>query len=251
MFVFALTLALGIGIIVGLLGGGGSILTVPLLVYVLGISAKSAIATALLIVGITSTVSALVHASRGNIRIRIGFVFSAFAMLGSYFGGHTTQYLPDWLLLTLFSTLVILASFLMLRPPKGHSEHFEEQTQAISFLLPGILVGFSTGLVGAGGGFLFVPALVLLGKIPMRAAVGTSTLITACNSFSGLAGQLSHTSIQWNLALSITGVAIIGAIVGSRLVNKIPAQSLRKSFGYFVLLMALFILIRELTSQVV
>ena len=251
MFFFALILALGIGLIVGLLGGGGSILTVPLLVYVLGISAKNAIATALLIVGITSAISALIHASRGNIRVRIGFVFSAFAMLGSYSGGRTTQFLPDWLLLTLFSTLIIMAAYLMLRPPKGHSEDFAEKTQVVSFFLPGLLVGFSTGLVGAGGGFLFVPALVLLGKFPMRAAVGTSTLITACNSFSGLAGQLSHTSIQWNLALSITGVAIVGAVVGSRLVDKVPSKSLRKSFGYFVLLMALVIMIRELTGQMI
>ena len=139
MFVFALILALGIGLIVGLLGGGGSILTVPLLVYVLGISAKNAIATALLIVGITSAISALIHASRGNIRVRIGFVFSAFAMLGSYSGGRTTQFLPDWLLLTLFSTLIIMAAYLMLRPPKGHSEDFAEKTQVVSFFLPGLL----------------------------------------------------------------------------------------------------------------
>ena len=237
------------GIIVGLLGGGGSILTVPLLVYVLEISPKNAIATALLIVGITSGVSASIHATRGNIRARIGFFFSGFAMLGSYLGGRTTQYLPDWMLLAFFSLLILLASILMLRPPKWQSEDREEKTKVHSFLIPGLMVGFSTGLVGAGGGFLFVPALVFLGRFPMKVAVGTSTLITACNSFSGLAGQLSHTSIQWNLALSITGVAIAGAVIGSRLVDRVPAKSLKRAFGYFVLVMALFILAKEISAQ--
>ena len=170
-------------------------------------------------------------------------------MLGSYLGGRTTQYLPDWLLLAFFSMLILMASFLMLKPPKWQSEELGEKTHIVSFLLPGLMVGFSTGLVGAGGGFLFVPALVLLGRFPMRAAVGTSTLITACNSFSGLAGQLSHTSIKWNLALSITGVAIGGAVLGSRLVDKVPAKSLKRAFGYFVLVMALFILTKELSAQ--
>ena len=251
MLALALIFALGMGIVVGLLGGGGSILTVPLLVYVVALPPKQAIATALFIVGITSGVSAIIHHRAQNIRIRAGLGFSAFAMCGSYVGGRTAHYFAEWLLLVLFALLILSASFLMLKPPKWSESDVIEKTKIRSFILPGLLVGFSTGLVGAGGGFLFVPALVLLGGFPMKAAVGTSTLITACNSFSGLAGQLSHTQIDWTLALSITGVAIIGAIIGSKLVNKVPSATLKRSFGYFVLVMALFILFKELAPQLI
>ena len=107
-------------------------------------------------------------------------------------------------------------------------------------------VGFSTGLVGAGGGFLFVPVLVLVGGLPMKTAIGTSTLVTAANAFAGLAGQLSHTSIDWSLALSISTAAIVGAILGSRLIHRMPPEKLRKIFGCFVFLMAVFMLFKEL-----
>ena len=249
MLTIAIIFAVFMGLIVGLLGGGGSILTVPLLVYIVALPTKTAIATALFVVGITSGVSAGIHALGGNIRIKAGLGFAAFAMCGSYLGGRSAHYFADWLLLVLFAFLILSAAYVMLRPPKWSQGDRSEQTNLAAFILPGIIVGFSTGLVGAGGGFLFVPALVLLGGLPMKAAVGTSTLITAVKSFSGLAGQLSHTHIEWTLAASITGAAIVGTVIGSKLVDKLPSATLRRGFGYFVLAMALFILVKELAPQ--
>ena len=249
MLTLAIILAVGIGVIVGLLGGGGSVLTVPLLVYILAVPTKKAIATALLVVGITSGISAGIHRREGNVRLKSGLSIAGFAMCGSFIGGMTARFVADWLLLVFFALLILSAAVVMLKPPKGQTEDPVEKTNITAFIIPGLLVGFSTGLVGAGGGFLFVPALVILGGLPIKAAVGTSTLVTACNAFSGLAGQLSHTSIDWTLALSISGAAIIGAIVGSKLVNHVPSKNLRKAFGYFVLLMAVFILVKELLPR--
>ena len=244
----ALTLALSllIGVSLGLLGGGGSILTVPILVYVAGMDAKEAIAASLFVVGVTSAAGAIGHARAGRVRWRTGLIFGAAGVVGAFLGGILGGHLPGELLLVLFALMMVATSIAMIRgrknvdPSKAHSD-----LPVVRVLLDGLVVGLVTGLVGAGGGFLVVPALALLGGLPMTVAVGTSLLVIAMKSLGGLAGYLSAVSLDWGLVLAVTVAAILGSLVGGRLAGRIPEQALRKGFGWFVLVMGGFVLSQQ------
>lgn len=257
-------LSIGIGMAVGLLGGGGSILTTPLLVYLVGFDAKQAITASLFVVAVTSVFGLIGHARAGRVIWRTGLIFGAAGMVGAFVGGQIGQHLPGPLLLAAFSVMMGLTAVAMIRgrkKVKGHGPH--KGLPVFRILLDGLIVGFVTGLVGAGGGFLVVPALALLGGLPMPNAVATSLLVVAMKSFSGFFGYLlqfgngslvsinPETEINWPITLIITGGAVIGALIGSRLVGRIHPDKLRKAFGWFVLVMAVFILSQQIGATII
>lgn len=243
--------AVAIGVSLGLLGGGGSILTVPLLTYVAGFDAKEAIAASLFVVGVTSAVSVIAHARRGNVRWRMGLIFGAAGMAGAFGGGLLGGLIPGTVLMIAFALMMLATAGAMLRGRKqqGAAEDPGERAPelpVVRIVVDGLVVGFVTGLVGAGGGFLVVPALALLAGLPMTAAVGTSLLVIALKSFAGFAGYLTSVSLDWGLVLGVTGAAIAGSVIGAKLTSKVPEAALRRGFGVFVLVMGVIVLWQEL-----
>lgn len=249
--ILTLTLAVLVGVSLGLLGGGGSILTVPLLVYVAGLETKVAIATSLLVVGVTSATGAISHARAGRVQRRTGLIFGAAGMVGAYVGGRLSEFVPGSILLGAFAVMMVVTALAMLRgrrnldPGKVHTS-----LPIARVLFDGAIVGLVTGLVGAGGGFLVVPALALLGGLPMPVAVGTSLVVIAMKSAAGLAGYLSSVHIDWTFAAAVTLAAVVGSVFGGRLAGRVPPDTLRRGFGWFVLVMAAFIGSQELPATV-
>ena len=251
MIALTVGLALLVGVALGLLGGGGSILTVPLLAYVAGMEAKQAIATSLLVVGTTSAVAAISHARAGRVQWRTGLIFGAAGMAGAYGGGLLAHYIPGSVLLIGFAVMMIATAVAMLRGRKevGPADP-HHRIPVPKVVAEGLIVGLVTGLVGAGGGFLVVPALALLGGLPMPIAVGTSLVVIAMKSFAGFAGYLNSVSIDWRLAAMVTAAAVVGALAGARLTALVNPDSLRKAFGWFVLVMSSVILAEEIHPAV-
>lgn len=247
MIALTIGLAVFVGVALGLLGGGGSILTVPLLAYVAGMDAKQAIATSLLVVGVTSAIGAVSHARAGRVQWRTGLIFGAAGMAGAYGGGLLARFIPGTVLLIGFAVMMIATAVAMLRGRKNvEVTEGGHRLPIPKIIAEGLVVGLVTGLVGAGGGFLVVPALALLGGLPMPVAVGTSLIVIAMKSFAGLGGYLSSVQIDWPLALAVTGAAVIGALAGARLTARVNPESLRKTFGWFVLAMSSVILAQEI-----
>lgn len=245
MIVLALALSLLIGVSLGLLGGGGSILTLPILVYVLGVDPKAAIAMSLFVVGVTSAVGSVAHARAGRVELRTGLVFAATAMAGAYAGGRVAHHLPSTLLLAAFGVIMLVTSAAMMRGRRADGGA-AKPPQALKVLAIGAAVGVVSGLVGAGGGFLIVPALALFGGMTMPRAVGTSLVVIALQSFAGLAGHLGHTELDWTLTGLITAAAIAGSFAGARASRRISPDALRRGFAWFVLAMALFLLGKQI-----
>ena len=245
MIALTVVLAVFVGISLGLLGGGGSILTVPLLAYVAGLDPKQAIATSLLVVGVTSAVGAITHARAGRVRWKIAAIFGVAAMAGAYAGGRLAHFIPGNILLIAFAAIMIAAAVAMLRGRREVSDESVGPLPVAKILLQGAAVGMISGLVGAGGGFLLVPALALLGGLAMPAAVGTSLVVIAMQSFAGFAAHLSGETIDWKLAGMVTGAAVAGSILGGYLTSYVQPATLRKAFGWFVLVMAAVVLAEE------
>lgn len=243
--VAVLVLSLLIGVSLGVLGGGGSILTVPILVYVAGMDPKEAIAASLFVVGVTSAAGVVSHARGGRVRWRSGLVFGAAGLVGAFAGGMLGGRLPGELLLVAFALMMVATSVAMIRGRQVDQTRKHAELPVGRVLLDGAVVGVITGLVGAGGGFLVVPALALLGGLPMSIAVGTSLLVIAMKSLGGLAGYLSSVQLDWGLVSAVTVAAVIGSLVGGRLVGRIPETALRKGFGWFVLVMGGFVLVQQ------
>lgn len=245
--IVGLLLAVVVGISLGLLGGGGSILAVPILTYVVGMPPREAISASLFIVGVTSLVGLVSHARAGRVRWRTGVVFGIAAMGGAFVGGIVGGYVPGAVLMVLFSAMMIATATAMIRGSKKSADSGtkDRKLPVARVILDGSVVGVVTGLVGAGGGFLIVPALTLLGGLPMAAAVGTSLLVMSMKSFAGLAGYLFTVELQWPIVLAFTGIAVAGSFIGSSLTGRIPGPSLRKGFGFFVLLMGGVVLVQE------
>ena len=253
-----------IGISLGLIGGGGSILTVPVLVYLFGIGAEMSTAYSLFIVGSTALVGGVRNASLGNVNYKTAVVFTIPAFIAVY---ATRAYLvpaiPDEIMtvgtyvltkdiaIMVFFALVMLAASVSMIRNKREEEEDEDATPQFNIpaiLLEGTLVGVLTGIVGAGGGFLIIPALVLFAKLPMKKAVGTSLLIIAAKSLIGFIGDVQRygDQIDWTLLLTVTAIAVFGIFVGIYLNNFIDGKKLKKGFGFFVLLMALYIIVKQL-----
>lgn len=240
-------LSILIGLSLGLLGGGGSILTVPILTYVAGLDPKEAIAASLFVVGVTSAVSAINHARNRRVKWRTGVIFGAAGMAGAFGGGLLGGHIPSVVLMVAFALMMIATSIAMIRGRKGSAGEVKDRDLPLGrVILDGLVVGVITGLVGAGGGFLVVPALALLGGLSMPVAVGTSLVVITMKSFAGLAGYLTSVELDWALVGAVTVAAILGSLLGSRLAGRIPEALLRKGFGVFVLVMGVFVLIQEL-----
>jgi uncharacterized protein len=249
----ALALSSLIGLALGLLGGGGSILTVPILVYGLGLEPKQAIATSLLVVAVTSSAALVGHGRRGLVDFRTGLLFGGSGMLGAFLGAHLASFVPGSILLLGFAGMMLATAVAMLRSSNevdtaGACDRTAAQLPVARVIRHGIIVGVLTGLVGAGGGFLIVPALVLLGGMPIRTAVATSLLVIALKSFAGFAGYAGHVAIDWQLAGLVTSSAVVGSIAGSLLSTRIPTDALKRGFAWFVLAMALLVVVEQLPN---
>jgi len=271
--IFGHILAMGIGLSLGLIGGGGSVLAVPILVYVMGVSPKQAIAMSLAIVGTVSLIGVLPHWQQGNVRFKVAALFTPLAMLGAYLGARLASLVNETLQLVCFGVVMVLASVLMIRksrprrsasitpdlpapdspaPDRSTSEPIATQPPTQQRLLKQILipiegfgVGLLSGFVGVGGGFAIIPALVLLAGIPMKQAVGTSLVIIALNSVTGFLGYIDQVTLNLPLMLSFTGAASLGMLAGARLQRSIDGSKLQQGFGYFLLAIAVFILIKH------
>lgn len=251
-----IALAVFIGILLGLLGGGGSILTVPVLVYFAGLAAKDAIVSSLVVVGLTSLIAVFNHARHGFVCWKTGITFGTAGMAGAFIGGRSSAYIPDPILLVLFAGVMIMASISMLRGRRSVSEASADNDETTKNLCPihlpvmailfdGFLVGFVTGLVGVGGGFLLVPALNLLAGLPMHAAIGTSLFIIVLQAGAALLGHADHTHLNVELTAVFAFFAIIGSLIGSMASSKIDGRYLKPVFGIFVIGLGSFILYRE------
>jgi uncharacterized protein len=265
MALLGLGLAALIGLSLGLLGGGGSILTVPIFVYVLGFGAKEAIAMSLAVVGAVSLFGAAGHWRAGNVNIRVALVFGLVAMVGTYGGARLAVFFSGAAQLALFAGVMLVAAFFMFRDQKPIvadppllDEAADTDAMLDAAVMPGgvpvarmpigliivegLAVGALTGLVGVGGGFLIVPALVLLAKIPMKQAVGTSLLVIAMKSATGFLGYLGQVEVPWGFMTVFTGVAIIGIFGGTYLVQFVSQAALKRAFAVFLLVMGSFTL---------
>jgi uncharacterized membrane protein YfcA len=232
----------------GLLGSGGSIITVPVLVYLLGQDEKVAIAGSLFIVGSIALAGSLQYVRAGLIDWRNVLVFGAPGMAGTYLGASIAAYVAGVMQLGLFALVMLLASYMMLRPADlTDAKHTPRETWKIA--LDGLVVGVITGLVGVGGGFLIVPALVLLGGVTIHRAVATSLVIIALKSFSGFYKYVDvldaqNLQLDWPTLFLVTGLGIAGSFLGARIASKMPQQRLKQGFGYFLIVMGLYILVR-------
>lgn len=245
MLVAVLALSILIGISLGMLGGGGSILTMPILTYLAGMSPKAAIASSLFVVGVTSAAGLVAHARAGRIRWRTGLIFGAAGMAGAYGGGQLAAVIPSKVLMVGFALMMAATAIAMLRKPRNITPRMGD-LPVTKVIAEGIVVGIVTGIVGAGGGFLVVPALVLLGGLPAPLAIGTSLVVISMKSFAGFAGHIDHVAIDWPITLGVTAAAVAGSLIGGRLVDRIPASALRRGFGVFVIAMAAIVLAMEL-----
>lgn len=238
-------LAALIGLSLGLMGGGGSILTVPILVYVLGFDPKLSIAMSLPIVGVTSLVGAARHWRLGNVNLKTAALFGVLAMIGAYGGALLAVFLSGAAQLALLAVTMLAAAGSMLRSARSGADRSAHDARAIP---PGLMipvaggVGLLTGLVGIGGGFLIVPALVVLARVPMKQAVGTSLLVIAMNAASGFAGYLGSVDIPWGFVAAFTAVAVGGIAVGTHLARFVDQAALKRAFAVFLLLMGALIL---------
>ena len=251
-----------IGISLGMIGGGGSILTVPVLVYMFGISPVLSTSYSLFVVGSTSLVGAFNNYRKGFVNIKTALLFGLSSIttvfltrkfliphipqtLGSIGNFKITQSL---VIMVLFAILMVAASLSMIKSKKEETNNIIVENKKINLpklLSYGIAIGLATGFLGAGGGFLLIPTLVLLVKLPMKEAIGTSLFIIALNSLIGFTGDLGHFTIDWFFLFKITCIAIAGIFIGGFMSKKISGDKLKKGFGWFVLVMGMYIIIKE------
>lgn len=245
--------ALFIGLSLGLLGSGGSILTVPVLVYVVGQDPKIAIAGSLMIVGIISVFSALPYARQGLVKWRTVFIFGIPGMLGAFLGAWGAHYVSNAIQMLIFAALLLSAAYLMFRPVKLDAETPTQERAIYKIALDGLAVGAVTGLVGVGGGFLIIPALVLLGGLSMRLAVGTSLVIIAAKSFVGFYEYLHvleslSLSIDWHIIGIFSAIGVVGGWLGHRVSNHVDQALLKRIFAFFLVIMGAYILYKNMPS---
>jgi len=235
-------IGLAIGLSLGLLGGGGSILTVPALVYLVGQDPHSAVSSSLAIVGINSLFGAYLHRGQNRLNGKVALYFGAAGMLTSYLSAGLSGFLSSAMLLVLFALLMIAVSVLMLLPFAQAAPKANPQLSITKLLLAGASVGLLTGLLGVGGGFLIVPALVLWIGLPITQAIGASLIIIAANSLVGFLGHLQSGLCDLTLTLILCAAGMVGAWIGVRLSHRISPESLRRIFAVFVLLLAFWLL---------
>jgi uncharacterized membrane protein YfcA len=257
-------LAAFVGISLGLIGGGGSILTVPLLVYIMNVNPVLATSYSLFIVGTTSMVGAIDNYRKGFVSIKTALLFGLSSITTVFItrklimpripavliSGPHFQLTQSMATMILFAILMMLASTAMIRKRENPANSIKADSQhgkhVAKLMIYGVVIGLSTGFLGAGGGFLLIPALVLLLKMPMKKAVGTSLLIIALNSLIGFAGDIGHFKMDWNFLTMITLIAVAGIFIGGLLAKRIEGEKLKMAFGWFVLAMGICILAKEI-----
>lgn len=247
---FSILLGALIGAALGTLGGGGSILTVPALVYLLGQDPHAAVTGSLVIVGLNALAGATIHNRAGHVRLRSALIFGATGLLTAFMGARLSSFLSGPLLLVLFAVLMLVVAVIMLR---GGAKARPEDAPAPVWwkvLLAGGAVGFLTGFLGVGGGFLIVPALVLVLNMDMRDAVGSSLVVIALNSLAGLLGHLGQSSISWALIGLLLAGGVPGLFAGSWLARRLPAARLRQGFAGMVVLLGIVLLALNLPQVI-
>ena len=260
--VFGYLGALLVGIILGLIGGGGSILTVPILVYLIGLNPVTATAYSLFVVGTTSIFGAIQHIKDKSVNVRIAILFAIPALITVYL---TRRFLvpaiPESLftflnievtkhifIMLFFALIMIIASFSMIKSSQSlQLKNFDIKHNTGFVIVEGIVVGTFTGIVGAGGGFLIVPTLVIVARLPMRLAIGTSLIIIAMKSLIGFLGDVQNIAIDWPFLIIFTSISVVGIYIGIYMAKFISGKNLKKGFGWFTLLMAGYIIFKELS----
>jgi len=250
--------SLFIGVSLGLIGGGGSILTVPVLVYLFGISPILATSYSLFIVGSTSLIGSFNSWRKGLVNFRTALLFGISSIITVFLTRKIIVHnIPEHIMLgkisvnfslltmLLFAVLMLIASVSMIRREHVEVNDNNRENHFIKLIVYGIGIGLVTGLLGAGGGFLLIPALVLVLHLPMKKAVGTSLLIIALNSLTGFIADTGHFKIDWIFLVTISIIAIAGVFIGGLFSKKINSEKLKKAFGWFVLIMGLYIIIKE------
>lgn len=246
--IIALILSAFIGLSLGLIGGGGSIITVPVLVYVLGVEVHQAVGMSLAVVGATSFIGAVLHYRRGTVELKTGVFFGVSGILGAYFGSRLTHLLSPAALLLSFAALMILIAVLMLTRKQGEEDAGNPKNRSnFKAALAGLVVGGLTGFLGVGGGFLIVPALALFGGLSIRDAIGTSLLVITINCTAGLLGHLQYGGFDLRMTSLVTALAVTGALLGTALSHKTSPMGLRKGFAVFVLMVAFFLVAKNYT----
>lgn len=242
MSVIGLLLAVLIGVSLGLLGGGGSILTVPVLVYVLGFGAKEAVTTSLVVVGVASLFGSVGHWRQGDVNPRIALTFGVIATVGAYAGARLAVFFSGSAQLLLLAGVMLAAALFMFRERTARGAEKESgRGFSVGLAALGVGVGVLTGLVGVGGGFLIVPALVLLGGVAMRDAVGTSLPVISMNAAAGFVGHLGNVDVRWGFVALFTAAAVAGILCGTHLAGYVPQGVLRKSFAIFLVVVGVFV----------
>ncbi|HNO68847.1 MAG TPA: sulfite exporter TauE/SafE family protein [Pseudomonadota bacterium] len=243
MLELAIALSLGIGVLLGMLGGGGSVLLVPVLLSVLKLPTKTALATSQMVMAATTVVAMVLHARAGRVVFRTGVLFGLSGMAGSFLGGRLAHYISPSVLLSGFVVLMLASAIQMLR---GSRKKTAPKSGAAWWL--GMLVGFPTGLVagmlGAGGGFLVVPALTIFGGLAMEQAVGTSLLVIAMQAFAGSLGYLGHSTVDFRLVGMLASVMAVGSLGGAVLSQRVPAAFLRRLFAALLIAVAIQMLVQ-------
>jgi len=241
-----LALGFGIGLSLGLLGGGGSILTVPALVYLVGQTPQAAVTTSLAIVGTNSLAGAIFHRAQGTLNWKVALIFGSAGMLVSYLSANLSRQLSPYVLLVVFALLMLIIGF-MLFFRHGNGTEISQSSKPLAVVLAsGAGVGLLTGVLGVGGGFLVVPALVMLIGLPVQVAVGTSLIVIAMNSTAGFIGHAGSGSFDFVMTLIFTSAGLAGTFAGTKLSNRMSSSRLQKMFAVFVVILALFLLLDNL-----
>ena len=245
--IIGLVLGFTIGGSLGLLGGGGSILTVPALVYLIGQTPQVAVTTSLVIVGMNSALGAIFHRSQGTLNWRVAIIFGGIGMVTSYISAGFSKEFSPTLLMVAFSVLMLVVGLMLMqqKTPPTRSNSFDELT-LWKVIGGGATVGLLTGILGVGGGFLIVPALVMLVGMPMHQAIGTSLVVIAMNSFAGFMGHLDGITLDIPLITVFVTAGILGTFAGARLGKRLDALLLRKAFAIFVVGLAVLLLFDNL-----
>lgn len=245
-----LTLALGVGLVLGLLGGGGSMLALPIMLYVFQVPTKPAVAMSLAVVGMSAFVGFLSHWRQGTVYLRIAIPFGLCAMAGAFVSARLAHMVPATVQLFLFGLFAVTAALLMLRdamrpvPLRDDSPPLATARFAPLLALQALAVGVLTSLIGAGGGFVIVPALVLIARVPVKAAVGSSLLIITFNSLAGFVGYIGQVPMDWSLIGAFTSVAALGAVIGTKLVAYVPQRRIKQGFALMIIVLGGYIVLR-------
>ena len=251
--IVGLALSAAIGLSLGMIGGGGSIITVPVLVYVLGVEAHEAVGMSLAVVGVTSLIGASLHHRQGTVKLRTGALFGAAGISGAYFGSRLTYLVSPAVLLLSFAGLMLAVAALMLLQRRAGAkqsaaiagETVRPHPRLVNAVTAGLVVGVLTGFLGVGGGFLVVPALVLFGGLAMKEAIGTSLLVIAINCAAGLLGHLQYGGFDPRLTFLVTALEALGTLAGTALSHSASPARLRTGFAVFTIAVAFFLVAKN------